>query len=67
MPPGVSLAGHRRHSMILIDTADKTMYSQGFQRSSARTGGVSVTPAPKEVDPGNRAYHLMNEFMITLL
>jgi hypothetical protein len=55
--------GGEKHSMILIDTVNKVMYSQGIQRTSARPGGVSVTLAPKEVDPGNRAYHLMNEFV----
>ena len=55
--------GGEKHSMILIDVRDKSMYSQGIQWTSARSGGVSVTLAPKEVDPGNRAYHLMNEFV----
>lgn len=55
--------GGEKHSMILIDTVNKTMYSQGIQHTRGRSGSVSVTLAPKEVDPGNRAYHLMNEFV----
>jgi len=59
--------GGEKHSMILIDIVNKTMYSQGIQhtRASGISGGVSasVSLAPKEIDPGNRAYHLINEFV----
>lgn len=63
--------GGEKHSMILIDTFNKIMYSQGIQhtRASSISGGISVSVslAPKEIDPSNRAYHLINDFIKSVL
>ncbi|PKL17163.1 MAG: hypothetical protein CVV49_12585 [Spirochaetae bacterium HGW-Spirochaetae-5] len=62
--------GGEKHSMYLIDISEKKLYSAGIQRTSATavTGGTaaSVSLAPKNIDPTNRAYHLISEFLQTI-
>ena len=59
--------GGEKHSMHLIDTSGKKLYSAGIERTrgSAVVGGAaaSVTIAPANVNPNNRAYHLIMEMV----
>ena len=59
--------GGEKHSMHLIDTSTKKYYSAGVEstRASAISGGAaaSVTIAPANVNPNNRAYHLIKDML----
>lgn len=59
--------GGEKHSMYLIDTSEKRLYSAGIERTrgSAVIGGTaaSVSIAPANVNPVNRAYHLLSDMM----
>jgi hypothetical protein len=59
--------GGEKHSMHLIDTSAKKYYSAGIEstRASAVSSGAaaSVTIAPANVNPNNRAYHLIKDML----
>ena len=59
--------GGEKHSMHLVDLSAKKYYSAGIEstRASAVSSGAaaSVTIAPANVNPNNRAYHLIKDML----
>ncbi len=63
--------GGEKHAMYLIDTTEKKLYSAGIEETSstAVVGGAaaSVKIAPSNINPVNRAYHLITDMMNEVL
>lgn len=62
--------GGEKHAMFLINTTEKRLYSAGIEKTSSTAviGGAaaSVTIAPSNINPVNRAYHLISEMISEL-